>query len=104
MSDEFIEVEERGLGDNLLASIKGIATGGILFLLSFPVLWWNEGRTDMSEVAQQAKMANPSAVDKGLDGKLIAVTGPLKGGDKNSDKLLLKPGDYLEMRRVDEQF
>lgn len=104
MSDEFIEVEERGLGDNLLASIKGIATGGILFLLSFPVLWWNEGRTDMSEVAQQAKMANPSAVDKGLDGKLIAVTGPLKGGEKISDKLLLKPGDYLELRRVVEQF
>lgn len=104
MSDEFIEVSERGLGDNLLASIKGIAVGGILFLLSFPILWWNEGRTDMSEVAQQAKPVDANKVDRALDGKLIAVTGPLKGGGKISDKLLLKPGDYVRLQRVVEQF
>ena len=52
MSEQFTEVSEQGLGSNLLDSIKGVAVGGLLFILSFPVLWWNEGRTDLSQVAK----------------------------------------------------
>ena len=52
MSDSYQSVTSRGLGDNLIESIKGIVVGVILFLVSFPVLWWNEGRLDISTVAK----------------------------------------------------
>ena len=42
--DEFTEVSHQSLGSRLMESIKGVAIGVVLFLLAFPVLWWNEGR------------------------------------------------------------
>ena len=47
MSDQFTSVEEKGLGTNLIDSIKGVAVGGLLFICSFVVLWMNEGRVDL---------------------------------------------------------
>jgi hypothetical protein len=44
MADEYTETTTKGWGSRLMDSIKGVAIGGLLFLLSFPLLWWNEGR------------------------------------------------------------
>lgn len=64
MSDQFTSVEEKGLGTNLIDSIKGVAVGGLLFICSFVVLWMNEGRVDLSEVAKKSVVANPASVDE----------------------------------------
>ncbi|HND12136.1 MAG TPA: TMEM43 family protein, partial [Pseudomonadota bacterium] len=104
MSDQFTSVEEKGLGTNLVDSIKGVAVGGLLFICSFIVLWMNEGRVDLSEVAKKSVVANPASVDSGLNGKFISVTGDLKTDEKIGDPELLNPGNYLRLHRNVEMF
>ena len=104
MSDQFTSVEEKGLGTNLVDSIKGVAVGGLLFICSFIVLWMNEGRVDLSEVAKKSVVANPASVDSGLNGKFISVTGDLKTDEKIGDPELLNPGNYLRLHRNVEMY
>ena len=99
MSDQFTSVEEKGLGTNLVDSIKGVAVGGLLFIVSFIVLWMNEGRVDLSEVAKKSAVANPASIDSGLNGKFVSVTGDLKTDEKIGDPELLHPGNYLRLHR-----
>jgi len=104
MSDQFTSVEEKGLGTNLVDSIKGVAVGGLLFVISFVVLWMNEGRVDLSEVAKKSVVANPASVDSGLNGKFVSVTGELKSDEQIGDPELLKPGSYLRLHRNVEMY
>jgi len=104
MSDQFTSVEEKGLGTNLIDSIKGVAVGGLLFICSFVVLWRIEGRVDLSEVAKKSVVANPASVDSGLNGKFVSVTGELKTDEQVGDPELLKPGNYLRLHRNVQMF
>ncbi|MFO0002102.1 MAG: hypothetical protein ACK559_13305, partial [bacterium] len=52
MSDQYREVETVGYFTRLKNSIFGIFLGIVLFVASFGVLYWNEGRVDLSKVAQ----------------------------------------------------
>ncbi len=104
MSDQFTSVEEKGLGTNLVDSIKGVAVGGLLFICSFIVLWMNEGRVDLSEVAKKSVVANPASVDGALNGKFISVTGDLATDEKIGDPELLNPGNYLRLHRNVEMY
>src|SRR5437868_3338479 len=104
MSDQFTEVSEQGLGGNLMDSIKGVAMGGLLFLLSFVVLWWNEGRPDLSLVAKRSQVVGPAAVSAAGEGKLVSVTGTVEIDDKVGDPMFLQPGPYVRLERVVEMF
>lgn len=104
MSDQFVSVEDKGLGSNLLDSIKGVATGAILFVLSFVVLWWNEGRADLSAEAKKAKVASPDQIESKLNGTLVSITGKLSITDKVADPEFLQPGDYLRLHRRAEMY
>jgi hypothetical protein len=64
----------------LVSSIKGIVFGIVLFLVAFPVLWWNEGRAVktarmLEEVGGNVKSVSAEKVDKSLEGKLVHVSG-----------------------------
>ena len=104
MSDQVEQVEKVGFGTNLMESIKGVAIGGILFLASFWVLWLNEGRVDLSEVAKKSVEVKADSVDKSADGKLVSVTGELQTDEKLEDPQFLKPGSYLKLDREVEMF
>ena len=104
MSDQVEQVEKVGFGANLMESIKGVAVGGILFFASFWVLWVNEGRVDLSEVAKKSIAVKADSVDKAAEGKLIAVSGELKTDEKLEDPQFLKPGSYLKLDREVEMF
>lgn len=104
MADQFTEVSEQGFGSSLMDSIKGVLTGGLLFLISFPVLWWNEGRTDPSDVAKKAIVVKADAVDKGADGKLISVAGNMVSDEAVGDPEFLKPGKHLRVQRQVEMY
>ena len=41
MSDSFTEVSSQNIFQRFGSSIKNILFGIILFILAFPVLWWN---------------------------------------------------------------
>lgn len=104
MADQVEQVEQVGFGASLMESIKGVAIGALLFLGSFWVLWWNEGRVDLSEVAKKSIEVKADSVDKAAEGKLVAVTGELKTEDKLEDPQFLKPGNYLRLEREVEMY
>jgi hypothetical protein len=105
MSDVFRDVTNRSLGDNLIESIKGMLVGAVLFAVAFPLLWWNEGRTDISTVAKKAVVVSPDGSKKGDgEGKLVSVTGKLEPGAPLGDPDYLKPGSYARLRREVEMF
>src|SRR5207253_4187039 len=85
-------------------SIKGVAVGGLLFIFSFPVLWVNEGRTDLSQVAKKAQVVKADSVGKGTEGKLVSLTGELRSDEKVGDPQFLQPGAYVRLQRVSEMF
>src|SRR5438132_6417958 len=59
--DQYVEYTRRGLFGNIGQSIAGVAFGALLFIAAFPVLWWNEGRLDLSRVAREAVVVGPDA-------------------------------------------
>lgn len=104
MGDSYSEVSNRGLGDNLIESIKGMAVGAVLFAIAFPILWWNEGRTDISTVAKKAAIVKADGSQKDGEGKLVSVTGVLNGEGALGDPAYLKPGAYVKLQRESEMY
>lgn len=103
MSDH-TETSYRSLGDNLLASIKGVAVGVVLFLVAFPILWWNEGRTDLSTVAKKAVIVKADGSSKDGQGTLVSITGALEPEGTLGDPDFLKPGRYAKLHREVEMY
>lgn len=106
MSDQFREVTKVGYGSRILNSIKGIVVGGVMFLVSFGVLYWNEGRVDLSTVAKTATEINATQInnDAGVQGKLVSVTGEVTVSDKIGDNMFLQPDTYLAVTRTVETY
>jgi hypothetical protein len=104
--DQYTEVGYRSLGDNLIDSIKGVVVGIVLFFVSFPLLWWNEGRTDISTVARRALIvdAQAGASSSVGEGTLVSVTGPLTADATVGDPEYLKPGAWARLRREVEMY
>jgi hypothetical protein len=104
MADQVDVVSEQGFGSNLMDSIKGIATGGLLFVFSFAVLWKNEGCVNYGKLAKHAVVVKSDAIDKSADGKFVSVTGPIGGADKIGDPEFLQPGSYIQLDRKVEMY
>jgi transmembrane protein TMEM43 len=100
----YTEVSRTGLFGNLGNAIKGVVVGLILFVASFAVLWWNEGRTDMSEVAKLSKPAAADKIDPTLDGQFVSVTGPLQCDAKLADPQYLNPVQAIKLFRNAEMY
>jgi len=83
MPDTFTSTTSTSWGSNLIGSIKSVFFGLILFVISFPLLFWNEGRAVRTSKGltegQGAVVSVPAdAVDASKEGKLIHVTGAVK--------------------------
>jgi Transmembrane protein 43 len=64
----------------LIGSIKSVLVGFVFFVLSFPLLFWNEGRAvttarSLSEGAGAVISVSADAVAPGNEGKLVHVSG-----------------------------
>ncbi len=89
-NNSFQEVTNQSWGSRIMASIKGVAIGGLFFIASFPVLFWNEGRAvrtakSLKEGASnviETKSDMPSADN---EGKLVHVTGNTTVKNKITD-------------------
>jgi len=95
-------------GDNkkpLAAPLVGI----ILFLLAFPLLWWNEGTavkdyTTIGELNAKTLDANPDKVDSNKDGAPIHVTAEADTKDKLTDERFGVEAIALRMIRDVEMY
>ncbi|GAB4293110.1 MAG: hypothetical protein Kow0090_07330 [Myxococcota bacterium] len=73
-------VEEEGWLKRIMNSIKAVLFGVALFIVSFPLLWWNEGRSvqralDLEEGAGAVVSVSADKVDPANEGKLVHLTG-----------------------------
>jgi hypothetical protein len=102
--DQFTKVTQKGFGSRIVNSITGILFGIILFLGSFVLLYWNEGRVDLSKVAATAIDISATAQNPEADGKLVSVNEKVSSGEVVGDSLYLKPGDYLAVNRDAEMY
>ena len=104
MDDEFSEVTTQSWGSRVLNSIKGVIIGFIAFIISFVLLYWNEGRADISKIARTAIEieANSNAPIE-ANKKLVSVTGELQSNEKIGDTFL-REGNYISITRNAEMY
>ena len=75
----FREVSNQSWGGRLMGSVVGALAGGVLFLVAFPVLWWNEGRAvqterSLEEGSKSVVSVEADKVESANEGKLVHVT------------------------------
>ncbi len=85
------ETTRESWGSRLGASLKGIVIGAALFIVAFPVLFWNEGDSvktakalDEGEGAYVAVESN-GVVNPEMNGKLVHMTGKVETKDVLAD-------------------
>lgn len=103
MPDQVTKVTKIGWGSRIGSSLKGILVGLLLFLISFGVLYWNEGRVDMSEFSADAVQISSEQVDADNNGNFIHTTGEFKSQETLGDDYL-KPGNYIALKRQVEVY
>lgn len=109
MSDSFSESSSTGWGSNLLQSIKGVLFGLILLVVSFPLLFWNEGRAvrtakGLTEGLGSVVSVPTDAVDASKEGKLIHVSGAVKTDAPVADDELAVQATAVKLIRNVEMF
>jgi len=92
----------------------GVIFGVLLFLGSFPLLTWNEGRSiERYESLQEGRknvvaIANPTdAVDSSLEGKLVYMSGKAEAGadaTASDTTFGVSPSNTLKLKRVAEMY
>lgn len=90
MPDRVTVTRHQGFFSRLTESIKAILFGAILFVLAFPVLFWNEGRAvrtarSLDEGAGVVASVNAESVSPQNDGKLVHVSAFAKTDDVLED-------------------
>jgi len=104
MPEEYTEVTKVSWGKRIEKSFKGIILGIILFIASFFILWFNEGRVDFSKIAKLSVPVEANFVDEKAEGKFISVTGKLESNQTIGDPRFLKPGPYIKLVREVEMY
>jgi len=104
MSDQVVKTETTGYFGRLKNSIMGIFLGLLLFLASFGVLYWNEGRVDLSRVAKTSVEIAATGVPSADSGEFVSLTGNLASPDTLGDNPFLVAGEYVALRRISEMY
>jgi len=103
MTDRFTTTTTTGYGSRIMNSIKGVV-GFILFVASFGVLYSNEGRVDMSQIAVTAVDISATTQDTANDGKLVSTTGVFTSEETIGDNMFLNADKYLAVTRKVEMY
>jgi hypothetical protein len=101
------DVEYEGWGSRLVKSLGGIVIGALLFLVSFPVLFWNEGRAvhraqSLDEGAAACIAVNADKVDAANNGKLVYVSGEATTAETLTDPQFGVSAKALKLERTVE--
>ncbi|MDD4178622.1 MAG: TMEM43 family protein [Candidatus Margulisbacteria bacterium] len=99
MADSYTEVTKKSWGSNILDSMGGLLIGIVIFLLSFWVLWANEGTIDLSKIARTSLPVSLTQIDPAAEGKLVSVSGNMSTLERVDDPLFLQPGEYIKLLR-----
>ena len=109
MADSFTEVTTQSWFSRIGGAFKGIIGGIVLFLVSFPLLWWNEGRAVQTYRSLQegrgAVVSVPSSPpDPANDQKLVHTSGLATTDETLRDPLLGVSAQAIRLERKAETF
>lgn len=101
-------VTHQSWGSRLGQSFKGILAGLALFLLAFPLLFWNEGRTVHRAKAlaegEAACVESPAEPDPALEGKLVHLTAEAVSDETLTDDLFGVSAQAIRLQRTVEMY
>lgn len=109
MADRYVETSTRGYGSRILESIKGVLVGVVLFMVSFPLLWWNEGRAvqaadSLAEGESNVVSVPADPVSPANEGKLVHVSGAVLVHEQLRDPVFALSAEALRLVRVVEMY
>ncbi|MBK5254771.1 MAG: TMEM43 family protein [Vicinamibacteria bacterium] len=109
MADQFTEVTTQGWMSRLGGAIKGVLAGVFLFLVSFPLLWWNEGRAvqtyrSLQEGRGAVVTVKADPPDPANDQRLVHVSGLATTSETLGDPLLGVSAQAIRLTRKAETF
>ena len=109
MADAFIETSEEGWFSRIGNSLKSLLVGLLLFVISFPVLFWNEGRAvktakSLNEGESVTVSVPSDAIDAANDGKLIHTTGTATTDETLRDDMFGIEVNAIRLTRVAEMY
>lgn len=104
MSDSFTVTTSKSWFSRLAESIKSVLVGLVLFVVSFPVLWWNEGRAvqtarSLEEGSGAVVSVSSDQVVTANEGKLVHVTGPIATDGPVADEDLGVQAEVVKLVR-----
>ncbi len=110
MADHYeVVTQAPGFGSKLINSFKGILLGIVLLVVAFPILWWGEGRQDLSKFVKDAVLVPSDTAPAQPAGTLIKTTGTIVSDEMINDEKYLRPPttgeiSYLKLNRSVEMF
>ncbi len=104
MSDSFTHVSHQSWGSRLGNSIKGILFGLFLFIIAFPLLFWNEGRAietekSLKEGAAAVIKVSSERIDPANEGKLVYLSGLANTKEELHDRLFNVTAQAIRLSR-----
>ena len=102
--DSFSETSTTGWLSRLGNAFKGILFGLVLFVLSFPLLFWNEGRAvevynSIAEGKGKVVQATPESVETANEGKFVHLSGKATTEDTLRDDAFGIQAKVLRLKR-----
>jgi hypothetical protein len=105
MVDQFTTTTTKGYGSRIMSSIQGVFIGFLLFIVSFGVLYWNEGRVDQSKIAKKSVEISGSVLAPAdQDGSFVSATGTVTSEESLGDGSMLLAGKYLSVTKKAEMY
>lgn len=89
------------------ALLLRIGGGLLLMLIAFFMLWFNEGRVNLADVARRSQPVNAGTIRTHAteaNGQFVSLTGQLAAAARLGDDLYLRPGDYVRVEREVEMY
>jgi hypothetical protein len=107
--DQFRGTEHKGWGARIGGALAGVVIGLLLFVVAFPLLWWNEGRAlDRAEtLAEGLEIVIPVQADRVVaanEGQLIHFSGLAKPDGPIGNEMFGVSADALKLRRIVEMY
>ena len=109
MPETTVEDGRRSWRHRLGRSLQGVLAGLVLFVVGFPLLWWNEGRAvrtarTVGEGASEVLSVDPKTVDPQHEGRLVHVTGVASTNEVIRDPQFGVSVRALRLRRTVEMY
>ena len=106
MPDSFTETTKISFGQNIKNAFSGMIFGLILFLLSFVILWWNEGNNvaqiyKANFMEKNAVEVSANQINRENDNKLVQLSGKAITDATLSDDIITVPNAFALQRTVE---